>query len=139
MAKTPGDPAKARAAYDRLIGPLRERARELGYAIGVHGSLARDIDLIACPWTDDAVAAHELAEALRLVVETEMGAAFNLEDEGDDYFMAGRPGAKAHRRLSWVFHTVGTYVDLSVMPRVDEWQAIDLAAFGKTTPTKWRR
>lgn len=30
-------------------------AREVGYAVGLHGSLRRDVDLIAAPWTDEVV------------------------------------------------------------------------------------
>jgi len=30
-------------------------AKAVGYAIGVHGTLERDLDLIAAPWTEDAV------------------------------------------------------------------------------------
>lgn len=43
------------------INLIRRLAREVGYAVGVHGSLERDFDLIATPWTDDAVSAEELA------------------------------------------------------------------------------
>ena len=42
------------------IDKIRELAREVGYAIGVHGSLERDLDLIAAPWTDSAVGNAEL-------------------------------------------------------------------------------
>ncbi|HEY9219576.1 MAG TPA: hypothetical protein VIO94_16125 [Phenylobacterium sp.] len=42
--------------------PIRSLAREVGYAIGVHGSLERDLDLIAAPWREDAVTATQLAE-----------------------------------------------------------------------------
>lgn len=31
-----------------------EVARGCGYAIGLHGSMKRDVDLIAVPWTDEA-------------------------------------------------------------------------------------
>ena len=43
------------------IAPIRLLAREVGYAIGVHGSQERDLDLIAAPWTEAAVSAEELA------------------------------------------------------------------------------
>jgi hypothetical protein len=43
------------AKYELLIEPLRAVARSLGYALTVHGSLVRDIDLVAVPWTSDAV------------------------------------------------------------------------------------
>ncbi len=37
-----------------LIKRIRSVSRENGWAIGVHGTLKRDIDLIAAPWTEDA-------------------------------------------------------------------------------------
>lgn len=42
------------------VEPIRVAAREVGYAIGVHGSQERDLDLIAAPWTDDAIPALDL-------------------------------------------------------------------------------
>lgn len=44
------------------IDRMRALAREVGYALGVHGSLERDVDLIAAPWTDEAIPAKALAE-----------------------------------------------------------------------------
>lgn len=38
--------------------------RGCGYAIGLHGSMKRDVDLIAAPWTDDAMPAHALVSEL---------------------------------------------------------------------------
>lgn len=114
-------PHDSRPLYELLIEPLRERARELGYALGVHGTLRYDIDLIACPWTEEAVPAHELAEALLLVAGRVNGTAFMTPAEGKDrYHLAGRPGNKPHGRLGWCFHLgSGPYIDLSVMPRTD--------------------
>lgn len=45
----------------RLIWKL---ARECGYAVGVHGSLKRDFDLIAVPWVEDAVSSAKLVSHL---------------------------------------------------------------------------
>lgn len=42
------------------IDRIRELAREVGYAIAVHGTLERDLDLIAAPWTEDACGRNEL-------------------------------------------------------------------------------
>jgi len=39
-------------------------ARTLGYAVGIHGSLKRDVDLIAAPWTEDAGSPDELIALL---------------------------------------------------------------------------
>lgn len=38
-----------------VIENFRIWAKPLGYAISAHGSLARDIDMVATPWTADAV------------------------------------------------------------------------------------
>jgi hypothetical protein len=110
--------AKCKEYAERLIPVLRETAKAAGYALGVHGSLARDIDLIACPWTDEAVDAVELARLLQLKTCEVIGAALLLPCEDDSYFLAGTPGAKPHGRRGWTFHLGGgPYVDLAVMPR----------------------
>lgn len=44
------------------VNRIRELAKEVGYAIGEHGSRERDLDLIAAPWTEDAVGNYELIE-----------------------------------------------------------------------------
>lgn len=105
---------RARAKYEALIGPIRERARELGYAIGVHGSLTRDIDLIACPWTVDAVDAKVLAEAAQeTIAKHNNGIAFlnpreAVEGEDGDWFRNGcQPHGKPHGRYVWCYHLGG--------------------------------
>jgi hypothetical protein len=111
----------SRPHYERLIGPLRDRARELGYALAVHGTLKRDIDLIACPWTDAAVDARTLAEALRgVAAELNDGKAdLAWREDCREWWEDGKPGDKPHGRLCWMFHLgCGPYIDLSVMPRL---------------------
>ena len=103
---------KVAKQYCKVIAPLRAKARELGYALGVHGSIKRDIDIIACPWTAEAVEAQELVDALRLACVDIIG-----------FAQYGCDGPfprtdKPHGRLCWTIHFNGTYIDLSVMPRV---------------------
>lgn len=52
-------------SVEATIKKVREIARKHGWAIGVHGSLCRDIDLIAVPWTEDASFTWALFEAIR--------------------------------------------------------------------------
>jgi hypothetical protein len=101
----------ATLVYVESIEHLRRRARELGYALAVHGSLARDIDLLACPWTDEAVSADELAEAIRKQAELSSGCKV--------YQRHDNPGHKPHGRLAYtlIYAHGQTYIDLSVMPR----------------------
>lgn len=99
---------RCRELADILIVPLREVARRHGYALGVHGSLSYDIDLIACPWRDSCMPPEVLATAIKEAVRAIVGTA-------DDYNDC--PEQKPHGRLAWSFHMGGgPYVDLSVMP-----------------------
>lgn len=106
-----------------LIEPLREVARQHGYALAEHGSQRRDIDLIAVPWTAEAVDPIVLAEAMRAETERLIGGAFYKPDENNELCWRGKPGLKPHRRLAWSFHLGrGPYIDLSVMsPPADPW------------------
>ncbi|SAJ95501.1 hypothetical protein UA18_02426 [Burkholderia multivorans] len=40
--------------YCSLYPEFAEIARKYGYALAIHGSLARDMDLVAIPWTESA-------------------------------------------------------------------------------------
>ena len=97
-------------AYAKTIGPLREIARTLGYALTVHGSIKRDIDLVAIPWTNGACSAGHLAERLRRETERVIGFAVYGND-------GPFPRKKPHGRRCWTIHFNGTYIDLSIMPR----------------------
>lgn len=55
--------------YRSLLPKIRETAKARGYAIGVHGSETRDFDLIAAPWTAEAIAPDDLARAVADAVE----------------------------------------------------------------------
>ena len=108
---------KARPAFPAMYGllwPLLvEVARDHGYALGLHGSLARDMDVIAAPWTEDASPADVLVEALCARV------GFLVLEGGDAQGNVHRdPTPKPHARLAWALHlSGGAYIDLSVMPR----------------------
>ncbi len=43
--------SRRRALYARLLPRLRRIAREGGWALAVHGSMARDLDIVAVRWT----------------------------------------------------------------------------------------
>lgn len=91
---------------DTLLA-ARNVARQLGYAIAVHGSQARDLDLLAVPWVPEAESAEELVESIAAAVD---GIYSSVEE-------------KPHGRRGWSIvsrHRLGIdawYIDLSVMPR----------------------
>lgn len=101
----------------KMKGPLREVARTHGYALAVHGTLKRDIDLVACPWSEPCRDAIDLALAIRSKAAEIHGHAFIAPHEEDEFHRCGCPGMKPHGRLVWSFHLGGgPYIDLSVFP-----------------------
>jgi len=107
--------------YNALIAAFRHAAERCGYAIGVHGSLRRDIDLIAAPWRDSAVSAEYLIKQLMKVAEAVEGVArIRKVDKGR------LPEKKPCGRLAWSFYLTyddnGPYIDISVMPKVSQVQ-----------------
>ena len=102
-----------------LMPAIRQAARNLGYAVGLHGTLARDFDLIACPWTEAAADPDGLAEAI-------MGAAGCVRwrvFRGEGRLSHRNQVDKPHGRLTYAFdwdkrnYENRGYIDLSVMPR----------------------
>lgn len=106
--------AAVRATCDVLLEPIRAAAREKGYAVALHGSVARDIDLVAIPWTESAASAHELVESVVEAIREANGGVGWMEG---DAFHALTGEKKPHGRRAWSIYVEGTYIDLSVMPR----------------------
>lgn len=105
--------------YVALLPRLVEVARSLGYALCVHGSLVRDLDLVACPWTDEAADPPDLVLAL---AEASGGVFIDGSRANPDgsfvQVSAYEPTQKPHGRLAWTVHTgAEMWIDLSVMPR----------------------
>lgn len=103
----------ARAAHEQIIEPCRRLARIHGYAICVHGSIARDIDYVAVPWQPYPNAAELLVEDMRWTAERILGWA-QLQACTERRPV---PELKPHGRKAWsIIIGGGTYIDLSVMP-----------------------
>lgn len=80
-------------------------AREVGYAVGVHGSLKRDFDLIAAPWTEDAVNNAALVKHLCAGLNAQIVG-------GPEYKPLGRVA------VSLQIHGYYKTIDLSIEPKV---------------------
>lgn len=52
------------AIYAQILPVIREIAGECGWGIGLHGSLLKDLDLIAIPWKDDATSDEEMVKRI---------------------------------------------------------------------------
>lgn len=97
--------------YSQILPEIRATAKKLGYAVGLHGSMRNDLDLIAVPWIAEAAPAEELvasiAEAVRGYVIGDVAVRGSLEE----------PTIGPHGRRSWNICWGGrAFADLSVMP-----------------------
>ena len=52
------------AFYASIYDDLRNAAMNCGWALGLHGSLSSDMDIMAMPWTEDAKPVEEMVMAL---------------------------------------------------------------------------
>lgn len=101
--------------YLQLLPIIREAARRHGYAIGIHGSLERDFDLIAAPWQEIVSSPDVLAIAVKGAVNGVFNE--NADKEGRTGHRLDNPTRKPHGRLAWSIQIGGgAYLDLSVMP-----------------------
>lgn len=101
-------PAYAAAMYPELAAI----ARRHGYALAVHGSLARDLDLVAIPWVEEAGDPDSLLD--------EITATFAVQR------LRGM-GVKPHGRLAFTL-CVGfgqCSIDLQFVARVSEPEFVD--------------
>lgn len=92
------------ATYAWMIPVATRIARRFGYAIAVHGSMSRDLDLVAVPWVDTASEPLPMIEAIAEMVEGKV---------------IPVPKVAAHGRMAWniVFEGAWHFLDISVMPR----------------------
>ena len=97
--------------YARAYSIIRCTAWQYGYAVGLHGSFTRDLDLILVPWTEHCFSQPQhlinlLADRTGLKVQTEA------------------PNLKPHGRLAWslLFPGFGDprWVDVSFYPRPEK-------------------
>lgn len=80
-------------------------ARECGYSVGLHGSMKRDCDMIAAPWTAEATDADALIKALCEALNARV---------------IGKIVEKPHGRVGLCLQIDGWFkvIDLSIMPRL---------------------
>jgi hypothetical protein len=140
MPKCPGAPAAqatvpAGGGHAAIIESMRAIAREHGWALAVHGTLVRDIDLIAVPWVEEA--------APWTTVYEDWIAKLPLRDVEGEHRKRAAPG-RPHCRRSMLILQSGTVrvedgnpkgtwnppaLDVSFMPRAAD-SAAELTRLG---------
>lgn len=93
---------------EATLPAIREAACFQGYAVAVHGSLKRDIDLIAVAWTEQAKSPEDLVRAIMGAVGGILGNCCMLSALSD----------KPHGRLACTLVHPGFAgeIDLSIIP-----------------------
>ena len=96
--------------YDKLLAV----AQDNGYALALHGSMSRDLDLIAVPWTDNACDVKTLIEAM-----DEEASRWQLKPfRGIKTDLNQKNHKKPHGRVAYSIHFGSeAYIDISIMPR----------------------
>lgn len=96
-------PANNAPMYCAMYPSLAEICRSHGYALAVHGTLARDFDMIAVPWVDNPSEPQVVVDAI-----TSKHAVNEV---------AGSPELMRHNRLCYTLALYGEFFfDFSFMP-----------------------
>ena len=109
-------PARA-AAYVALYPMLLQIAKDHGYALAVHGTAHRDLDLVAIPWIEEASDPLDLIRAFKDATLT-----VKHHEDADRLVPDCKPTEKPHGRIAYSLHVTnsgmyGGYLDISVMPK----------------------
>lgn len=96
------------ATYAWMIPYVTRISRRHGYAIGVHGSMGRDLDLIAVPWVEDANDPGDLLAEICSVLQG------SLVPESDGVFHWNKPHGR--KTYNIVFKGAWHFIDISIMP-----------------------
>lgn len=104
--------AANRALLELIIGPVRIAAKHVGYAVAVHGSLNRDIDLIAVPWIDAAGSPEDLVSA---VCGAAAGVTGSCMKHGKEFTV--KPHGRIAATLLVYCGQKHMEIDISIMPR----------------------
>ena len=119
--------------YARIFTISRCIAWAEGYALAMHGSFTRDLDLIAIPWTDRACDAPHLVRRIAAALD-DLEVLVKVRGDDDQ----GTP--KPHGRIAWTL-TVKKFgdprfVDLSVMPRLPRNSIARIVGRSKTSKVR---
>ena len=95
------------AFYAMMLNKIKEKAADLGYTIAVHGTMVRDMDLIAVAWVEDARPHEELVEAISKLTEPTVWKDFHFKE------MTNKP----HGRIVYTLSIYSDwFIDLSIIP-----------------------
>lgn len=102
-------PANNAPVYASIYGELAELVRLHGYALAIHGSLARDFDLVCIPWAEHVATPRQVLEAITTKFAVRL-----LENEDIPACELKPHGREAY---TLIFRWGTAAIDLSFTPR----------------------
>lgn len=100
-------PANYAPVYACVYAQLAEVARQHGYALSIHGSLAADFDLVCIPWAKEVSEPQAVVDQITREFAIEQVAGYEQKEHG-----------RIATTISFSFGECR--LDLSFMPRADE-------------------
>ena len=105
------DPKKWRpAVYSIYFGILQDIAKQYGYALALHGSMRRDLDLVAIPWTEQTGKVEEMLWEFKSAVGFTKNA---LHVDGKPWDSIEH---KPHGRIAYTIVSGTRSIDVSIIP-----------------------
>lgn len=97
--------------YAIYYSKIHSVCKKNGYTLVLHGSMQRDLDLIAIPWAQGAIESNKLIEKI-----CEVSGTMNIPHHKTRKYSIKPHGRKAYS-LTWD-GTLGAtpYIDISIMP-----------------------
>ncbi len=105
-----------RALLNLILPPMRRAAKDAGYAITVHGSLDRDIDLVAIAWAEHGVWTPDAL--IQSLVGAMRGVVGRVHCHDKDWVQKPH-GRICKMLLAWAGENDAS-IDLSIIPPVEE-------------------
>ena len=107
------DADEIEAFFKSRMPAIREAAKGCGYAVGLHGSMRRDLDLIAVPWSEKFLSKEDLAVAIHK-------AACGIAQPKETYVWEQKPLGRVATSfpICWTeeLKLSNGHIDLSVVP-----------------------
>ncbi|CAL67370.1 hypothetical protein [Christiangramia forsetii] len=95
--------------YAAMWGDFRQSALDKGWALGLHGSLASDMDIMAMPWTESASSVDVLIASLESCLTI---------PEDAFHFKTKRSTDKPNNRVVYTIHIWSDfYIDLNIIEK----------------------
>lgn len=112
----PPEPERTKPAFYAALYPgLLETAQHHGYTLAIHGSMVRDFDLVAVPWTEGATSADKLIYDIALVHASDSG---TWRDAAERAVASKSEKPHGRRAYTILLGGGGPRLDISVMPRI---------------------